>query len=359
MRTIGVVSGGVLAVALLLLAAGLPSNGGLPAAAAGNTANAVRIDADPSGNTATSLGGIQTCRQVTTGDTFEVDLIIEDATNLLAFDTALAYDRTVLKVTGRDVNFFLGTAPGSQVRDESDATPDSDGYYGLRAVDQSHDPVSAETGSGVLARVTFQATSPGLSTLSVHIPDISPAFIDSQFDYYQPAGKFGTWLGNVFDARIAVDQACPTEPPPTPPPTPTVSPAETPTPTLTPTPTSTFGPTPTPTPTPAATETPALTPSPSQQQTPTSSGQPLRGDIDCNGGIDSVDALQVLRYTAKLPVAQEPSCPQLGSDQGGHLMGDMSCDGDVGSVDALDILRYVAQLPQLPATEGCPPIGGA
>jgi hypothetical protein len=72
----------------------------------------------------------------------------------------------------------------------------------------------------------------------------------------------------------------------------------------------------------------------------------VRGDVDCDGGIDSVDALKVLRGTAGLPNA------------GGCLAayGDVNCSGAVGSVDALLILRHVAGLGvSLPL--GCPLIG--
>jgi hypothetical protein len=71
------------------------------------------------------------------------------------------------------------------------------------------------------------------------------------------------------------------------------------------------------------------------------------GDVDCDGGIDSVDALRVMRGSAGLPNA------------GGCFAasGDVNCSGGVSSVDALVLLRYVAALPvSLPL--GCPPIGG-
>ncbi|HLC29911.1 MAG TPA: hypothetical protein VJM51_03930, partial [Dehalococcoidia bacterium] len=34
----------------------------------------------------------------------------------------------------------------------------------------------------------------------------------------------------------------------------------------------------------------------------------LWGDVDCSGGIDSVDALQILRSVALLPVVQNTPC---------------------------------------------------
>lgn len=217
-----------LAVGLLLLAGSLTTGGGPTSFAAGNSAEAVRIDADPSGNTATTVANVEICREVSTGDKFDVDVTIEGVTDLILFDTALFYDKNMLAVVDRDVDFFLASAPGSQVRDQSDASPDADGYFGFRGLDISwKDPATAEGGSGALGRVTLEAVGPGISTLSVDIPDISPAFRDSENDHLEPFGQFGIWLGDVFDARIAVDEPCPSEDTPIPPPpgvTPVVAP---------------------------------------------------------------------------------------------------------------------------------------
>jgi hypothetical protein len=73
-----------------------------------------------------------------------------------------------------------------------------------------------------------------------------------------------------------------------------------------------------------------------------------------------VDALQILRYTVRLPVLQQEPCPDIGDtvsvDGTPRLWGDVDGDGDVNAVDALKILRYVVMLPvqQQPET---PPIG--
>ena len=56
----------------------------------------------------------------------------------------------------------------------------------------------------------------------------------------------------------------------------------------------------------------------------------LAGDADCDGAVDSVDSLQVLRFVAGL---SEPEC--LGA-------ADVDCSGEVNSVDSLKILRFVA-----------------
>lgn len=76
-----------------------------------------------------------------------------------------------------------------------------------------------------------------------------------------------------------------------------------------------------------------------------------KGDIDCSGVLNSVDALKLLRFVAGLSVSQPPGCPLIET-----VSGDIDCDGDVDSVDALLVLRFLAGLPvNLPP--GCDPLG--
>ncbi len=119
-------------------------------------------------------------------------------------------------------------------------------------------------------------------------------------------------------------------------------------------PTPTVGPTPTP--------SPSAVPSPTASPTPTPGGQhPLKGDIDCDGGITSVDALFLLRYVSQLPVSLGPGCPAIDSAAAASVSaalarGDIDCDGSVTSVDALRLLRFVAVLPG-DLDQSCQPIG--
>jgi hypothetical protein len=110
----------------------------------------------------------------------------------------------------------------------------------------------------------------------------------------------------------------------------------------------------TPTPTPTATpigETP--TPSPASFK---------KGNVNCDGAVNSVDALQELRHVAGMQVNQGPGCPEIGGAlaaalvaAAGGVFGDVDCDAAVNSVDALKILRYVAGLP-VSQPQGCTPI---
>ena len=102
--------------------------------------------------------------------------------------------------------------------------------------------------------------------------------------------------------------------------------------------------TPTPTPTAGPTETPVAT-----ERTPvptgTPSGKAIQGDTDCDGDVDSVDGLFVLRDVAGFDPSE---CIE---------QGDVDCDEDRDSVDALGILRDVAALPPLVQQEPCADIG--
>jgi hypothetical protein len=39
----------------------------------------------------------------------------------------------------------------------------------------------------------------------------------------------------------------------------------------------------------------------------------MQGDVDCNGTINSIDALKVLRFSASLTYSQVQPCPAIGS----------------------------------------------
>ena len=69
-----------------------------------------------------------------------------------------------------------------------------------------------------------------------------------------------------------------------------------------------------------------------------------KGDADCSGGIDSVDALMILKDVAGV---DEAGCGEAA---------DVDCDGDLTAADSLGVLRYVVSLPFNPPA-GCTPIG--
>ena len=177
---------------------------------------ALAIDAIPANNTATSVGQIDTCAAADEGDSFIVDVVIEDVTNLLAWEMSVFYDPDVLEVIESDTELFQAANEGSQVFDLSEETPDDDGRYLLQSVDTS-EPASPDTGSGVLARLTFRAKGPGVSRLTIDKVDLND---DGTLDHgpllrNEAAEIIGDVDGDtLFDgpasgAEIRVGQPCP------------------------------------------------------------------------------------------------------------------------------------------------------
>jgi hypothetical protein len=82
------------------------------------------IDAEPSDNTATSLGTRNVCIAVQKGDTFSVDITAENVTQISAWEAYLALDTSVVSIVDRDVQHLLASAPGSNVFDISESVPE-------------------------------------------------------------------------------------------------------------------------------------------------------------------------------------------------------------------------------------------
>lgn len=222
--------------------------------AAAQQAVSLAVDADPSGNTATSLGSADECAGVATGDSFQVDIVVRDVEDLLGWEAYVIYDASVLKLTDRDVRMLLAANAESNVFDASDAPVSANGRYRVAAADIA-DPPAPDSGSGLLARLTFDAVAPGVSLVALPRldvtgdgrPDVGPILTAAGGQRIGDSDGDAFFDGPTADAWIAVDTPCPSEPPPlpsvtpfTPPPsTPAVIPTRSATPLATPTPTPT------------------------------------------------------------------------------------------------------------------------
>lgn len=210
-----------LALATLVLVCSLASLAALAlmpwtAAARAQESPTIGIDADPSGNTATSLDRIDPCAVRSIGETFDIDLFLQDVDQLLAWEIYIEYDAQILEVVNRQVDLFQAANEGSNVFDVSEKLPDSDGLYRIAAADTS-DPPTPDSGSGVLARLTFRAKGTGISDIRLAFqdldedgnPDLGPFLRDIEA---QPIGDIDDdtfFDGPLQNAQIAIDTECP------------------------------------------------------------------------------------------------------------------------------------------------------
>ena len=217
-------------------------------------------------------------------------------------DVSVAFDAAVLKISGCGTGQLAGAcnpnAPAGPAR-----------AAGFAAVPITAEPV-------LVATLTVDCVgAAGTSTgLTVTVNELTDGTAGSPLPIPYTVASGSVVCGSV-------SQPTPTTgPTSTPTPTPTATP--TPTPTRTPTPTVAATPAPARTPTPTltnggvATPTPAPTPTPTATQAPTppptqTPPVPARGDLNCDGSADSVDALVILRHVAALPVNLPAGCPSL------------------------------------------------
>ena len=126
------------------------------------------IDTEVNGNSASSLGSLDPCVAVTSGQTFAVDLVVRGvpAPGIAALAGDILYDPAILQITAHDFSsYMLGGIPLAL----SDVPPDTDGDFRIDDVNLS---LNFATGDGVIIRLTFQAIANGGSTLTWD--DINP-----------------------------------------------------------------------------------------------------------------------------------------------------------------------------------------
>ncbi|HSP55210.1 MAG TPA: cohesin domain-containing protein, partial [Dehalococcoidia bacterium] len=221
-------------IAALVLVALLATIAAAAPAQSGSAVQLIALDADPSGNTATSLGHLDPCIRTGLGQEVTVDLVVDAVPKdrpLVGWGVGIKYDSDLLEVTADDKAFLLAADGAFEPFDVSDSLPDSDGVYSMTIADlASYNPEggNSETGPGVLARLTFRSKSPGLATVIPGYPtliDLKNSTID---------------VRTIASIHIAVGQECPPGPdiqPTSLPPPPTHPPLPSPTGDVTPQPT--------------------------------------------------------------------------------------------------------------------------
>jgi hypothetical protein len=174
----------------------------------------IGVDANTTGNTATSLGTINGCISVNSTDSFSIDVFVEDVTNLNSFDGTFRFDGTILEVTDVDVQQFLATAPESSVTSYSGSVPNHSGSFLVNAMDYGEAP---ESGEGILARLEITPRGPaGISKANFDLrPDGYPISGVQLFDQYGNAigdlDEDDYFDGVALSAEIRVDEPCPGE----------------------------------------------------------------------------------------------------------------------------------------------------
>lgn len=196
-------------------------------------ANFVGLDANPTGNTATSLETIDYCARLEADATTQVDLVVDEIPEdrpAISFEMHVTYDPKIVEVTAIETE---GSVLGSEGQYQpttpfTDPLPDSDGDFRVSIIDVASNATpgaNMETGPGVLTRITFRGKAAGVTVLGIDadLPNTYPAIFDDQNTIIP--------VVNIGAAALAVGQDCAAPPAGgTLTPVPTPGPIETPTP---------------------------------------------------------------------------------------------------------------------------------
>ncbi len=163
----------------------------------------LRIDTIVADNAADALGPINETAQKRVGETFDVDVVVQSARDLLGFGFDFTYDPLVVHATRVNVHMLLASEPGSNVADftKNFAPPeDSDGILTPVAADLAQGTAGSSEGEGVLVRLRLEAVGCGASRLTVRPNSIlGPMLQDSRGELFNPV--------SVEDAEILVTSA--------------------------------------------------------------------------------------------------------------------------------------------------------
>jgi hypothetical protein len=111
------------------------------------------------------------CWELDPGQSFSVTVVIDNVTNLGAFQFDLSYNASIVHVTGVTLGPFLG----STGRPVSEVGPDINNSTGLTSYGAWSGPSSLDgpSGSGTLATITFDTVGLGTTPLSLQNVEIT------------------------------------------------------------------------------------------------------------------------------------------------------------------------------------------
>ena len=200
------------AIGALFIAAGVLSSGTFTGRAAATT---LGVDADTTDglNTATSLGSIQSCREVSPSATFSVDVYVTDVTQLQGYSLYLTYDPLKLDLIDYTPRMLTGFPSSALVNPGNLAL----GYGATLAT----------SGSGVLVSVQFQAIASGFSQASIRTDASYRPSLSGPNGYIGNSDNdpFGYFDGPILPAQVAIGTSCSGAPTPSPTPVTTPSPS--------------------------------------------------------------------------------------------------------------------------------------
>lgn len=193
----------VLVAALLLAAHGHPGS----ASAEAQAGSMIGIDVIPDSNTPASLGPLETCASHAEGDEFAVDIFVNNVSSLRSWELRVQYDEDVLEVAEVDyAHFLISTAPGGNIFPtlrEAEA-PGRD----FLAAAELQGP--ADTGSGVLARLSVRAIGEGTSPIRVvgYPSYFGPRLSGAGAAAIGDDDGDGIWDGSLLDGEVIVGGSC-------------------------------------------------------------------------------------------------------------------------------------------------------
>ena len=205
----------IVALTIVALTVGALRGPLLPQSSAAQGGPTIAVDADPSGNGPRSVASIESCTSVKSGDTFQIDLVITDVSDLLAWETYVHYDPAVIQVTARDVQQMLSTEGEEAIFDTSASVPNEDGRYRVGGANIA-ERTAGVSGNGVLAQLTMKAVDKGVTSVEIDAvdltdddkPDIGPTLADIDGNRIGDSDGDSFFDGLVVGAEVAVDTQC-------------------------------------------------------------------------------------------------------------------------------------------------------
>jgi hypothetical protein len=209
MNKAGIIAGNIVFVLIAIGACFLAASDSL-ARAQPSPATVIGIDVETSGNGQSALGPIDKCIEVSSGETFDVDVFLNAVPQNQDFSAQeyfLNFDNTKLAPVAENYDarlILLGRAPGSRILDVSEIRTSSFHSVVLDSRVPPEEAAEQPGELGLLGRYTFQAIDSGFTAL--YLSDITLG--NSAGDDWFATDVDEVWDGNSGYGRVAIDALC-------------------------------------------------------------------------------------------------------------------------------------------------------